>query len=271
MNPTDVPNQVLQAITQHIPPNWEWLPDAGLIACMAVGIVFMVKGARLTPILAAAALGCFGVAGASVAAQRFGLPVWPSAAVGGGIGLALGVLLFRVWFALLVGASLAVAGLTLYGGQVMLPALGDYAARGMATGEDAPEITLPEVGQTAPAVAWQSELGEMWAHLGARVPSLEVSLLAIALAAGVAGLVFALLLPKAARACWAATTGVVLFMPATYSVFCNHWPPAAAILGRWGLLIAAILWSGSLLYNLADVIERRPKKTAVAKDEAATA
>lgn len=270
MNPATGSEQILETIARHAPPTWQWLPEAMMLGCLVIGGVFLVKGARLTPLLTAAALGTFGALGGGLVARHVAGPVWPGAIVGGGIGLALGIVLFRIWFAILVGASLAAVGLSLYGGQVMLPAMSEYTARGVEAIEGMPEITLPTATR-ASTVAWKSELGEMWAFLGQRVPSIKISLAAITLAAGAAGLVFALLLPKAARACWAATTGVVLVIPAAYGIACNHWPPAAAILGHWGLLIAAILWSGSLLFNLVDVMDRRPKKVAAqAEKEAAT-
>lgn len=268
MNSASGWEQILEAITRHAPPTWQWLPQATMLGCLVVGLVFLVKGARLTPFLTATALGAFGAFGGGLVAGHFAGPVWPGAVIGGGIGLALGITLFRIWFAILVGVSLAAVGLSLYGGQVMLPALSEYTSRGVEAMEGMQEITLPAATQASTA-AWKAELGEMWAFLGQRVPSIKLSLAAITLAAGTAGLVFALLLPKAARACWAATTGVVLIIPAAYGIACNHWPPAAAILDHWGLLIAAVLWSASLLFNLVDVMDRRPKKVAPQAEEEA--
>jgi len=259
MDPSNVANKLLETVTKHLPPDAEWMPLAIAGTATVVGLLFMVKGAKLAPALAAIAFAGVGGFGGAFASHAFNFPLWPAVIVTGVVGLVLGIVLFRLWFALLVAGCLTVAALGAYGGQVLGPPLNEYQARGLQVTETGPEVTLPEPA-TAGLQPWQNELGQLWAFLGDRVPSFHTSVYSIAGTAALAGLVFALLLPKAARAFWAATTGVLLFMPAVFMLLATFWPHGAGRLQQWGLLITAVLWSISLMYNLADMLGWRGKK-----------
>jgi hypothetical protein len=190
--------------------------------------------------------------------------------VSGALGLALGFGLFRFWLALLVAFCLIGAALSFYGGQVLHEPLNEYLSQGYDAQNEL--VTLLEPEEALPAQPnWREELSGIWAYLGERVPQFQTSFVAIVLTTGLAGLLFGLLLPKTARAVWAATAGLGLFLPAVYVLLRQYAPSAAGWLEHGGLIVAALLWSGSLVYNLADMHEKRPKRQGEARGRPAEA
>ncbi len=272
MKPGNFPEQVLDTALQHLAPDAQWVPLAAVGMAALLGLVFLVKGARLTPWLIGLVFALSGAAVGGYVADRFAFPTWPLVIVSGTVGVVLGVLLFRFWFALVVAGCAIAAGLGMYSDRVLKPTLDQYASRGLTSQDDGPGVTLPE-GEAVADPNLPAEAVSLWTYLSDNVNNFQVSFFAITIATGAAGLAFALLLPKAARAFWAATVGVFLFLPAVYGLLHLYWPAGAAWLKEWGFLVASIVWAISLLYNLADVLDWRRKKKAVAADssEAATA
>lgn len=252
----------LEALRQHLPTNLQWTPSAAGAVLALIGLIFMLRGARLAPVLAAMVFLGIGAALAPVLSHALGTPPLPTLVISATIGLVLGVVMFRLWFALLVAFSLVAAGVGIYGGKVALPVMGEYQFRGLRTTDSEIEITLP--GPANGALGWGGEAAEMWSFLRQRQPNVEVSLGAVVLFAGAAGLALAFFLPRAARSFWAATTGTVLFVPATYTLTQLHAPSAAVYYAQYGMLIAAVLWSASLIVNLADMLGWWRKKNPAA-------
>ncbi len=265
MMPTnDLPGMLLETVTQHIPTEAAWLPIAAAALCAALGLVFMVKGARLAPVLAAIVGALLGAAGGAAIAGTFSTPPWPSMLVIGVVGLVLGVALFRLWLALLLGGCLVIASLGMYGAQALRDPVNDYLTAGLDRQQQL--VTLPPAeGGTSEGPDPRAELAGLWTHLSGNVPNFQPTFFVIALAAGLAGLVFGLLLPNASRAVWAASLGTLLLLGAVYGVCRAHWPPGMDWLQHWGVIIAGALWSISLICNLADVRGIRAKR-AVASD-----
>lgn len=268
--------RLFETITQHIPPGMEWAPATGAGVLAVVGLVFMIKGAKLALVLAALVFALVGGAAGGQAAGFVPVPSMACALVGGAIGLTLGIVLFRFWFALLVAFCLVGAALTVYGAKVAQPAINDYQIRGLElASENGPGITLPDADESTESpvseVAWRAEAVDFWNYLGQEVPNFQASFVAIVITTGLAGLILGLLLPKTARAFWAATVGVGVFLPAVYALLHEAWPAGAAWVQDWGLTIAATLWGISLLVNLSDMFEKRPKKVVVADDRTAKA
>jgi len=253
-------------LTKQLSPDVSWAPIGGALLSAALGLVFMVKGARLAPVLAALVFAGLGAATGTVLAFALNLPFWPTAVVAGTIGLVLGIVLFRLWFALLVAGCMIAGGVSLYTGHSLVPALKDYPARGLTATDLGGAVTLPEPQTLEPGgMSWQREFADLWAHLDRHVPNFRTNLTTVIIVTGLSGLIFGLLLPRAARAFWAATTGTLLFVPAALAVLHTAHSQAAAWLSRWLTLLAAVLWSMSFVYNLADVLEWRPKKRAAAR------
>lgn len=256
--------QVLDAVRQQLqlPPGAEWAPLVVAAAVALAGLLFMLRGARMAPALAAAFFLSIGCALGPLVATRAGLPVLPTLIICGTLGLVLGVVLFRVWFALLVGLSVMVASLGFYTAQTLIPSIEEFHARGLQLGDGTPLVTLPEATPEEAAAAFFPP--ELAAYLNQKHPNLSTHAILVALVSGAAGLLFALLMPKTARSLWAATVGTLLFLPAIYFVLASTWEPGADWIGRYPALVAAVLWSLSLLVNLADVLGWRRKRAATA-------
>ncbi len=262
MNTNSVSMQVLDTVRQHLPAGAEWAPLAIGCAVALAGLIFLLRGARMAPALAASfflALGC--LVGPVVAAKT-GLPSLPALIVCGTLGLVLGIVLFRLWFAVLIGLTVMIVSLGFYAAQTVLPTIEEFHARGLQARDGALLVTLPDATPAeAAATFFPSELATF---LHEKHPNLNLNALVIAIASGAAGLFFALLLPKTSRSIWAATVGTALFLPAAYFVLASTWEPGADWIGRRPAVIAAALWSLSLLVNLADVLGWRRKRAPAA-------
>jgi hypothetical protein len=269
--PTDnLPQMLLDTVKAYIPPGSEWMPLAASGVVALIGLVFMVKGARLAPVLAALVFAAIGGLAGPLVAPMLSAPLWPTVAGCSAAGLLLGVVLFRVWLALLVAACLALVAMTVYGGQVLRDPLNDYLSAGLDREKQL--VTLPDAGSpVTPSAKWQKELAGLWSYLGANVPNFQDSVWAIMGSTGVAGLIFGLLLPKLARAFWAASTGTALLFLAVGTVVQLHWPNYVPWLWREGLVVAAGLWALSLVFNWVDVRGVRLKKAGAPAAKAAAA
>jgi hypothetical protein len=247
-----IPTLLLDALRQHIPSGATWLPLAGMVVSGAMGVLFLVKGAKLAPWLAAAALALLGAGGGTYVAHLFGAPSGLSAAIGGLAGLVLGYLLFRVLLALLVAGCLVSVALTLYSTNVLRGPVDQYLTRGFDA--QTQQISLQSVDAAIAApITPQAELAGLWNHLTQSVPNLQLSIAAIVLSTGVAGMVFGLLLPKLARAFWAASFGAALLGVASYALVHTQWPQCQPHFRQWGVIALLAVWIVSLLFNVADM------------------
>ncbi len=260
--PTDnLPQMLLDTVKVYMPLGSEWMPLAAAGVVGLVGLVFMVKGARLAPVLAALVFAAVGGLAGTLVAPLLNVPPWPAVAGCGAAGLLLGVILFRVWLALLVAACLALVSLAVYGGQTLRDPLNSYLSAGLDREQQL--VTLPEAGSpVTPSADWRKEVAGLWSYLGEHVPNFQSSVWAIVGSTGLAGLIFGLLLPKLARAFWAASMGTALLLLAAGTIVQLHWPNYVPWLQREGLLVAAGLWALSLVFNWVDVRGVRLKKAA---------
>jgi hypothetical protein len=253
------PSLALDALLRHMPTDIAWVPAAAAGLAIVLGLLLMVRGARLVPALVSAIFAASGVYAGLLASQAFGTSPGPTTAAGGLIGLILGFLFFRLWVAGLVAGLFVAVALTVYGARVLQGPLGEYGGRLKDQG-GAQLVSLKEPATTQAAAAWQAVAAELWTYLGERVPTFQASFYAIVISAGVAGLLLGLLLPRVARSVCAATLGTPLLLAAAYALLHGRWPQADAWFDRWGVTLAAILWGLSLIYNLADMLGIRPKK-----------
>lgn len=260
MEMSDLPSKLLETFNQHLPPGTAWVPLAAAGVTAGLGLLFLVKGARLAPVLAAFAFAAIGASVGPLVSKWFGTPLWPTIAASCAAGVLLGIVLFRLWFALLVSACLTGGAIALYGTQTLQVPLSEYLSKGFDTERQL--VTLPQpADEVLKNTQWGAELAQLWAFLGQKVPAFQTSFFAILITTGLAGLIFALLLPRLARSFWAATVGTVLFLPAIYALAHAEWPAAADWLNKWGLIVAAFLWAASLACNLADMLGFRPIKS----------
>jgi hypothetical protein len=261
--------QLLDTLLQHIPSGQAWVPYAGVAAVTLFGLVLLFRGARLAPLLAAVVfLGVGGVAG-SFAANAFSLPKWPVIGAAGVVAFILGLALFRLWLAALVGVCFAGVGLGAYGLQVLAPHIATYQAQGIdANGEN----TLQPAGSALLEQASSpEELAKVWTYLSTQVPNFQVSFFAIAAATLLAGFIFGMLLPTASRALFAATTGTFLVGCGLTAGLQSFSPAALTWLQQNGTIswgIVGVTWLGSLLYN---IFTCRSKRVVRVVDQSAPA
>ncbi|MBK9118521.1 MAG: hypothetical protein IPM18_02815 [Phycisphaerales bacterium] len=257
----DLPRMLLDTIHRHLTPAGEWVPLLVLASGLLLGILLLLRGARLAPYAAVAALALGGLGVGQAATPHVPLGAWVPPLAGGAVGLVLGVVLVRLWVAVLITACLAGGALTLYGAQVVLPAVESHTARGFNPTDPTTWVTLQEPPDEAATAAVQGGLPGLLSYLTESVPNFQLSTAAIVLSTGLAGLAFGLLLPKLARAAWAATLGTVLFLSAAYVAALLYLPSATPWLHSWGLVLAAVLWVVSAAGNWADLqgwLRRRP-------------
>ncbi len=269
METQPVHQTLLETISQHMPTDAALLPVIIAAILAGAGLLFMVKGARLAPFLAATSFSLVGGLAGAALAQATGLPFWPVVVICGTVGIVLGITLLKLWIAILVAGFLMTVGLGVYGHQKLLPALQDFQTRGLDITRPSGPIALPENSTEAADATIRAELAGVWDHLQANVPNLSAHLIAVAAATGLAGLVFGLLLPGIARAVGAATFGTALFWFALLGLLHVFWPQAALWLGQQATIILSVLWALSLLQNLLDT--RKPKKRTTTAEEDAPA
>ncbi len=259
MTITDWVNSLLDAAGRHAPPGAEWLPLASAAAAVGLlGILLLVKGARLAPILAALVFAGVGALGGLWLGRWLGMPLLPSVAGAAAAGLLLGVLLFKFWLATLLALCLMAGSLAFYGDRVLRGPLEAYLSQGFD--QQRQLVTLPQA-ETPKLEPWQTRLANLWSYLAGNVTDFQSSLLAISISTGLAGLVLGLLLPNLARAIWAASFGTGLLMLSVYSLVHLRWPAMGGWLSQWWLHAAGGLWSLSTLYNFFDVRSLRPRKS----------
>jgi len=266
-----LPKDAWELVLNSLPTGAEWMPLAGVGIIAGVGLVVLLKGARLAPGLTSLVFALVAGTAAGKLAPMFSLPVWPVAIIAGAIGVALALSLFRVWFAILVGLCFAGTSLGFYASQTLVDPINKYLAQGLdpKTGK----VSLPNTATAInPEAAVQEHLANLWTTLQKDHPSLNVNLSVIAAATCIGGFVFALLLPKAARSIVAASVGTAIFMPAAFGLLQAFWKPGADAIAPHLAIITAAVWGLSLLANMLDVREKRAKKSAETdSEETATA
>lgn len=247
---------LLDTLTQHMPGGAQWM-YAGIVGSMLFGLALMAKGAKFAPTLAAVAFAGLGGLGGSFVAHWLGTPVWVTMGCCGLIGLIGGLVFFRIWLAVLLGSSFALGSLGLYYVKVLDAPLAEYGRQA-----DQPfVVTLPESADLSAT----AESARIWGYLAENVPNFQTSFLAILISTVAAGVVFGLLMPKAARAIWAASAGTVFFLTGLImllNTIAPHLQDRLVSLGPWGWVIVGSLWTSSLVYNLHDCREKRPQKDA---------
>lgn len=267
MDLNTLPTQALDTLLQHIPSGTAWIPPLVTASIALLGLLFLVRGGRLAPLVTALLCAGGGWFGGWQAAPLVSAVPWMGGAVGAAAGLVLGVLTFRLWLAVQIAAVLMIAGLGAYGVRVQEP-LSRYTSQGLAEVDGTTLVTIPNAEQAAGG-PWYAEAGKMWDYMSSEVPAFQASFIAIAIATGIAGLVFALLLPKTARSLWAATIGTALLALAGAAVLHVYWPQTLEQSGKWVLLGTAGVWGLAWLWNLRDLTHarRRPKTVAVADED----
>lgn len=270
MTPHELATQLLDALVRHMPTGAAWIPFAVAGGFAAFGLIFLLRGARLAPYVVGLAAAAGGGVGGLRCAALLALPDWPVAAAGALLGLLLGLALFRLWLALQVAAMLVLIALGAYGTRLLEP-LSTFTSQGLDTRAPDPLVTLAGPLATNPSEdTWQAQLAALWKHLVEQVPSFELNIAVVVAAAGLAGLVFAGLLPRLARSFWAATLGTLLTILGALTLVQVR-QPALLQKGHTAWLIGALsIWAISAIWNALDLIGPCPKKAPPPADRAAS-
>ncbi|MCG3127917.1 MAG: hypothetical protein CHACPFDD_02790 [Phycisphaerae bacterium] len=275
----DMFHNLLTALLQHVPSSAAWMPLVGAAIVGALGLILMLKGARLAPALAAlVAAGVCGVA-SSHAANWLSTPAWPTILVGAVAGGILGLVVFKLLLAGMVATCFIAAGLLFYGGTVLRTPLATYSSAGYDAGTGL--VTLPGAAPSGAADALNQaaagagvqlpaqvshavgQLQSLWNHLAANVPNFQTSFWAIVVSSAIAGIVFGLFVPRLSRSLWAATFGTGLLVAGVTFVLEAAAPSVLTWLapyGGWSWSVIGGVWLASLIVNLVDC---RAKKTKV--------
>lgn len=260
-------------VIKHIPANLAWTPLAATGLVLLVGLTLLMKGARLAPLVGALAFLVVAGAGGALVSRWIGTPLWPTLTLGGVAGFLLGLLFFRLWQAVLVAGCFAGASLLVYTLRIVSPHIDQYASQGFDASQGVTGITIPAEGSSvAAAGSIAAELEQLWGYLAARIPSFQTSLGAITISAGLAGLLFGLLLPRASRALFAATAGTVccvLALSAGVKVLAPHVLAWLSPHGAWCWAAIGILWLLGFAHNLRDM--RGPRTKPAPREEAPAA
>jgi len=252
---------IVDAVTQHMPQSAAWIPYVGAGVVGVLGLALMFKGARLAPLICGLSFLSLGGLSASFLAHSLGTPVWPTIAAGAIIGLTLGLLLFKIWLAVLVAGCFAAVALSLYTGRVLAPHISTYVSGSVASSDPLYAIGLPEPAAQSTSSP-QQELAKFWAYLGQQVDGFVPSFWAIILSTSLAGLVFGLLLPRTARALIAASAGTMCFFVGLTGMLKVVWPAGLMHLrplGAWAWVIVIAAWCLALALNLRDMRSPRPR------------
>jgi hypothetical protein len=265
MTPKELLLALFETLTEHLklPEGYEWAPLAGTCLIAGFGLVLLVRGAAWAPGLAALTfLGIGGWVG-SFLASAIGSPFWPTTGVIGMLGFVLGLVMFRFWQAILLAACFVVAGLSVYFVRALHVEVANWHSASAIPGV----VTLPPagtvVGDGQPTS--MAELSSLWSHLNDKVPNFATTFWALVSSTALAGLVFGLLLPRAARALWAASLGTALGGIGCTALLTQFAPGALAWLTAdnaraWG--IVGLVWVLSLAWNLATCRRRKSANAA---------
>lgn len=269
------PEQILSALlaTWHdhvkLPEQWAWA-TLGIPAVVALGgFTMMWRGARWAPGVMGIAFAGLGLLGGHQASVTWQLPLGPALGGGALIGLIAGVWMFRFWQALLLGIGAASAGVCVYYVRDLTPAVSQWLG-------DGHEITLRPAGTVVGAevgTSFRTEVASLWQHLTAAVPSFEFNIYTIIIAAGVAGIFFGWMLPRASRALWASTVGTICAGVGVTAIMQKVAPEQLQVLLNNNTVAWAVVgsaWAVSFALNYA-AVRPRPAKPAEPESEVAPA
>lgn len=251
MNPETMLVGLLESLRSHLQlPGQAWVPLAASGSVLLLGLLLLLRGARWARGLSGIAFLGIGAAAAAPAATATGLPVWPVVGIGAVLGLMLGLLLLRVWQTLLLAATFVAIGIGVYGARDLKPHI-DTWLEPQVNGE----VTLAPAGTVVGEQAADSwaRVGELWGYLGTHVPHFQLTFWSLVGLTGLAGLIFGWLLPRATKALWAATFGVLLLGMGITGLM-SQWAPAQLAWLKanpsWGLGLVAAVWLAGVAYNL---------------------
>lgn len=274
MSPEQLLSAFLATWQDHVklPEQWAWAA-VGVPALLALGgLMMMIRGARWAPGILGTAFLIGGLAvGRAFSQSLTNLPPIATVGLSGLLALVIGVWMFRLWQAVMLGTVTASAGLLVYYARELTPAVSQWLGDGQ-------NITLRPagsvVGAEQPARSMLTEAQSLWTHLATNVSGFEFNFWTVVAVAGVAGLAFGWLLPRTSRALWAATLGTIGCGIGTTGVMQKLAPEAmnwmlAHNTAAWATVLGA--WAVSFAINYASVRPRPPRTPDPEQEPAAPA
>lgn len=266
MTPEEILVALFRTFTEHLrlPAGFTWVPLAITASITIFGLLLLLRGAKWAPALGALAFLAIGGGIGSFLAQAVGTPLWPTVGVVGLVGFILGLILFRIWQALLLSLCFVAAGLSVYYVRVLTPEVENW----LSATPQAGLVTLPQAGSVVgdQAAGGWSQVQGLYQHLDQNIADFTQTFWALTLVTALAGLIFGLLLPNASRSLWAATLGTLFFGIGLTSILNSVAPQALEWLktnhgAAWG--IVGLIWLFSMTINL---LTCRGKKNPRDKD-----
>jgi hypothetical protein len=211
MNTEQLLSSLLQMVQTHvrIPENLQWVPAVLAAFALISGLITIVRGGRSAPGIVAVVFLVVGGAGGYYLAGQIATPAWLTAGIIGLVAGVLGLALFRLWQALLLGGVAMLAAMGVFAAYSLTPEISAWSD-GVAPADIAfdlkPAGTI--VGEQRASVG--QELASLWTHLDMNVPSFQLKVWSVLGSSGLAGLIFGLLLPRASRALWVSALGTLM-------------------------------------------------------------
>jgi hypothetical protein len=229
------------------------------------GLVLMLRGARFAKLLTCVVFAGLGAVAGKLGGPMLGAPEAPSIGGAAVVGLVMGLVGFRLWQAVLLGASLAAVAAGVYYVRVLDPHVRNFTSAGFS---QSGEVTLP--GASASTMSTGENVRQLWDYCAANVPNFQMQFGSLVSATLLAGLVIGLLIPRVSRSLLAATLGTFCFIAGVGLILQLLAPSLVTQLGAYGTWMWALvgaLWTTSFGYNLMTC--RDGKKKDEPKDEAA--
>lgn len=266
-NLAELISMIQDALTAHLPSSSTWIPGAIMGGFVLFGLVLLVRGAKFAPVFMCIAMAGAGAYAGTLVANNSSLAMMPAVAVGSLVGSILGIALFRVALAASVGVLAMVAGVAAFGMTGLRAPLSDWGTS--ATSDEVFEVTIPSDETATVASSRWAELNSLWGYLAAEVPNFQKKFYGILGSTGLAGLLFGWLMPRGARAFWAATLGVLVFGAGLQRVLDTY---AQDVLfkiedhGQIAWIVVGVVWLISFIVNFRG-ISRRRKPVVTLDDE----
>lgn len=262
-DPKELFSSALGALQQHVPTDMTWLPLASAGAVALIGLVLLLKGAKMAPFIAGLAVLIGAVGGGAAISQNFGTPLMPTLVTTGLVGFVLGIMLFRLMQAAFLASCLVGIALSVYYVRDLNVHLQNYTSQNLTAGE----ITLPEPGAAAMGHNLAARASDVWQYLGAHVPNFQTNFWSLVVITGITGLLLGWLVPRVTRAACAATFGTLLLFAGGASLLQLQSPQTfeqvqqwtQANMGPWTWAPLGAIWLSGLIHNF------RQGRTAAAK------
>jgi len=223
------------------------------VCAMVLGGLIALYGARLTRLVVVLLLAGVGAAVGWRLGVALGVAPPVTAVIAGLVAALVAGLLYRLWAAVLSAAMLVMVALSVYGARVAWPQIEPFEAT--LTGGDGEHIRLVSDAQQQSNLhpELRERLGRFWEFLRQQHPAVEQEGGLIVAAAGGAGLLMGLMLPRLAMTLWLSLVGVGLTASGVLTLlgcYRPDWLEQIAAREQVAGLVVGGVWIVVLLWHL---------------------